>query len=91
MSPSNFAAVLPVAQGTITAGPVDYTTLPPGGVILRNNIAALNSIDWKIARNGNRPIQYPAVLGYSYGGIVEAVDEAVSRVKNGDYVFYAQS
>jgi NADPH:quinone reductase-like Zn-dependent oxidoreductase len=87
MSPNNFAAVLPVAQGTITVGPVDYPTLPPGGVILRNTVSAFNPVDWKIARNGNRPIQYPAVLGYSYGGVVEAVDEAVSRVKKGDYVF----
>lgn len=59
MSPNNFAAVLPVAQGTITVGPVDYPTLPPGGVILRNTVVALNPVDWKIARNGNRPIQYP--------------------------------
>ncbi|KAE9367331.1 putative alcohol dehydrogenase [Stipitochalara longipes BDJ] len=87
MSPNNFAAVLPVAQGTITVGPVDYPTLPPGGVILRNTVVAFNPVDWKIARNGNRPIEYPAVLGYSYGGVVEAVDEAVSRVKKGDYVF----
>jgi len=87
MSPSNFAAVLPVAQGTITVGPVDYPTLPPGGVILRNTVVAFNPVDWKIARGGNRPIQYPAVLGYSYGGIVEAVDEAVPGLKKGDYVF----
>jgi len=87
MSPNNFAAVLPVAQGTITVGPVDYPTLPPGGVILRNTVVAFNPVDWKIARGGNRPIEYPAILGYSYGGVVEAVDEAVSRVKKGDYVF----
>lgn len=87
MSPNNFAAVLPVAKGTITVGPVDYPTLPPGGVILRNTVAAFNPVEWKIARNGIRPIQYPAVLGYSYGGVVEAADEAVSRVKKGDYVF----
>jgi len=87
MSPNNFAAVLPVAKGTITVGPVVYPTLPNGGVILRNTVVAFNPVDWKIARNGNRPIQYPAVLGYSYGGVVEAVDEAVSRVKKRDHVF----
>lgn len=87
MSPNNFAAILPFKQGPITVGPVDYPTLQPNEVLIRNTIVAFNPIEYKIARSGYFPIQYPAVLGFSYGGVVEAVDEAVTRVKKGDFIF----
>jgi NADPH:quinone reductase-like Zn-dependent oxidoreductase len=87
MSPINFAAVLPAKQGTITVGPADYPTLSSGDVLIRNTVVAFNPVEYKIARSGYFPIQYPAVLGFSYGGVVEAVDEAVSRVKKGDFVY----
>jgi NADPH:quinone reductase-like Zn-dependent oxidoreductase len=87
MSPTNLAAVLPNKQGTITIGPTSYPTLQSGEVLLRNTVVAFNPVEYKIARSGYFPIQYPAVLGFSYGGVVEAVDEAVTRVKKGDFVF----
>jgi NADPH:quinone reductase-like Zn-dependent oxidoreductase len=87
MSPSNLAAVLPAKQGTITVGPVNYPTLQSGEVLLRNTVVAFNPVEYKIARTGYFPIQYPAILGFSYGGIVVAVDEAVTRVKKGDFVY----
>jgi NADPH:quinone reductase-like Zn-dependent oxidoreductase len=91
MSPTNLAAVLPVKQGTITVGPVDYPTLQSGEVLLRNTVVAFNPVEYKIIRSGYFPIQYPAVLGFSYGGVVEAVDEAVTRVKKGDFVYTQNS
>jgi NADPH:quinone reductase-like Zn-dependent oxidoreductase len=87
MSPTNLAAVLPAKQGTITVGPVDYPTLQSGEVLIRNTIVAFSPVEYKIARSGYFPVQYPAVLGFSYGGVVEAVDEIVTRVKKGDFVY----
>jgi len=76
-----------ITMTTIAVGPVDYPTLQSGEVLIRNTVVAFNPVEYKIARSGYFPIQYPAVLGFSYGGIVEAVDEAVTRVKKGDFVF----
>ena len=91
MSPTNLAAILPTKQGTITVGPVDYPTLQSGEVLIRNTVVAFNPVEYKIVRTGYFPIQYPAVLGFSYGGVVEAVDKTVTRVKKGDFVFTANS
>jgi NADPH:quinone reductase-like Zn-dependent oxidoreductase len=91
MSPNNLAAILPTKQGAITVGPVDYPTLQAGEVLIRNSVVAFNPVEYKIARSGYFPIQYPAVLGFSYGGVVEAVDEVVTRVKKGDFVYTQNS
>jgi NADPH:quinone reductase-like Zn-dependent oxidoreductase len=91
MSPANFAAILPTKQGTITVQATDYPTLQSNEVLIRNTVVAFSPVEWKIARSGYFPIQYPAVLGFSYGGVVEAVDEAVTRVKKGDIVYTQNS
>jgi NADPH2:quinone reductase len=57
----------------------------PGEVVLRNEAVGLNYFD-TYQRDGIYPIDLPAALGTESAGVVEAVGEAVDRVKPGDRV-----
>lgn len=63
----------------------------PGQLLVRNHAVALQPLDAKMLLAGYGPaasLQYPAVLGTSGAGIVEAVGEGVSGIEAGDRVVF---
>ena len=61
-----------------------------GEVLVRVAAAGLNPIDWKL-RSGYMkefmPLQFPAILGYDFAGVVREVGEGVTKFAVGDRVF----
>lgn len=60
----------------------------PGEIRIRHKACGLNFID-VYQRNGLYPLQLPHALGMEAAGIVEAVGEGVSHLKEGDRAAYA--
>jgi 2-desacetyl-2-hydroxyethyl bacteriochlorophyllide A dehydrogenase len=59
--------------------------LAPGDVRLRVARAGLCGTDYSIW-SGDRPVRYPRIMGHELLGVVDAVGEAVTRVRPGDRV-----
>ena len=58
-------------------------------VLVRLHAAGLNPVDYKLRRVGGfYPDRLPLILGCDGAGVVQAVGEAVTRVKVGDEVFF---
>jgi NADPH:quinone reductase-like Zn-dependent oxidoreductase len=83
---SNLAAIIPAAKAPIEIHSVEKYTPGPGEILVKNTSIAYNPLEWKIARLAFFPLPYPAILGFSFGGIVEATGENVDSVKIGDNV-----
>ena len=60
----------------------------PGEVRIRHHAVGLNFIDC-YQRSGLYPMQLPAALGMEAAGVVEAVGEGVTHLKEGDRAAYA--
>ncbi len=60
----------------------------PGEVRLRHHAVGLNFIDC-YQRSGLYPMQLPAALGMEAAGVVEAVGDGVTHLKEGDRAAYA--
>lgn len=61
-----------------------------GQVLIRVSAAGINPIDWKIrsgAMQAFMPLEFPAILGYDYSGIVRSVGKGVEDYAPGDKVF----
>lgn len=87
----NLAAVIPSAKVPLDVRKVD--SYKPGSreILVKNTAIAINPVEWKVAKLAIFPIQYPAILGSSFGGIVEAVGPGVTRFKVGDHVAVKKS
>mgnify|MGYP001627108044 CR=1 FL=1 len=69
------------------------TIAPPlaaaGQVLVRVHAAGINGLDWKLREGLVRqafPLQLPTVLGIELAGVVVAVGEGVTRLRQGDRV-----
>lgn len=61
----------------------------PGEVLVRVRAAAVNPVDTKVRRYGERyGLRPPIIPGYDVSGVVEAVGEGVDELVAGDAVFY---
>jgi NADPH:quinone reductase len=61
----------------------------PGEVLVRVHAAAVNPVDTKIRRYGERyGLEPPIIPGYDVSGVVEAVGGGVDDLVEGDAVFY---
>ena len=61
-----------------------------GQVLVRVTAAGLNPIDWKLRSGAMKdfmPLQFPAILGYDYSGVVHSVGKGVEGFAAGDKVF----
>jgi len=61
-----------------------------GEVLIRVHAAGVNPIDWKMrsgAAKDRFPVEFPAILGYDFAGIVQALGEDVTTFTVGDRVF----
>ncbi len=57
----------------------------PGEVVIRVSVAGLCGTDYRIW-SGDRPVNYPLIMGHEFVGVVSAVGEGVSHLKPGDKV-----
>jgi NADPH:quinone reductase-like Zn-dependent oxidoreductase len=83
---ANFAAIIPAAKAPLVVEEVEKYTPGPNEILVKNEAIAFNPIEWKIAQRAVYPIKYPAILGSSFAGTVEAVGSQVIRLKVGDKV-----
>src|SRR5580698_6691857 len=61
-----------------------------GQVLIRVTAAGVNPIDWKLrsgAMKAFMPLEFPAILGYDYSGVVHSVGKDVAGFAEGDKVF----
>ena len=88
---ANLAAVIPAAKAPLEVQEVEIYKPGPHELLIQNEVIAYNPIEYKIAKLAIFPIQYPAILGGSFGGTVEAVGSQVTSFKVGDKVAAAKS
>jgi len=86
----NLAAFLPATKAAFEVRPTEKYTPGSHELLIKNTVIAFNPIEWKIAKLGIYPIQFPAILGGSYGGVVEAIGPGVTDFKVGDKVAVAK-
>jgi NADPH:quinone reductase-like Zn-dependent oxidoreductase len=83
---ANQAAVLTAAKTPLQVQEVEKYTPGQHQLLIKNEAIAFNPFEAKIAKLAIIPIAYPVILGFSYGGTVEAVGPQVTRFKPGDRV-----
>ncbi len=66
---------------------VNLDALEPGQVRLRHTAIGLNYLDIYY-RSGAYPLPLPSGLGFEAAGVVEAVGDGVTHLKEGDRVAY---
>lgn len=68
---------------------IDTPQPGPGEVLIRNQAAGVNPIDWKTCSGGGASgfiEAFPFIPGWEFSGVVEALGEGVSAYKPGDAV-----
>ncbi|KAK5312650.1 hypothetical protein LTR93_011252 [Exophiala xenobiotica] len=83
---TNLAAVIPAPKASLEVQHVEAYKPGPHELLVKNQVIAFNPIEAKIARMALLPIQYPAILGWSFGGTVDAVGVGVTSFEVGDRV-----
>ncbi|KAH7314276.1 chaperonin 10-like protein [Rhexocercosporidium sp. MPI-PUGE-AT-0058] len=83
---SNLAAIVPSAKSLLVVQEVELYTPGPHELLIKSEVIAFNPIEYKIAKLAIFPLQYPAILGSSFGGTVEAVGSEVKNFNVGDKV-----
>ncbi|KAH7383417.1 alcohol dehydrogenase GroES-like domain-containing protein [Cadophora sp. MPI-SDFR-AT-0126] len=87
---SNFAAIIPAATTPLVVQEVEIYTPGPQELVIKNEVIAFNPIEYKIAKYAVFPLEYPAIIGSSFGGTVQSVGSGVTRFKVGDKVAAAR-
>jgi NADPH:quinone reductase-like Zn-dependent oxidoreductase len=87
---ANLAAIIPAVKAPLEVQEVETYKPGPHEILVKNEVIAFNPIEFKIAKLEIFPIQYPAILGSSFGGTVEAVGSQVTNFKVGDKVAAAK-
>jgi NADPH:quinone reductase-like Zn-dependent oxidoreductase len=87
---TNQAAFIPAAKAPLEVQDVEKYKPGPHEILIKNEVIALNPIDYKIARLAIFPMEYPAIIGSSFGGTVEAVGSGVKDFKVGDRIAAAK-
>ncbi|GJC87852.1 deshydrogenase mlcG [Colletotrichum liriopes] len=80
------AAVQSAPKAPLEVQDVETPQLGPHELLINNELIALVPIDAKLAKLAVFPIEYPAILGTSYGGTIAAVGSEVTNFKVGDKV-----
>src|ERR1700742_2393312 len=83
---SNLAAILPAARAPLEVRQVETYKPGPKEILLKNEVIALSPGDAQVAKFAIFPLEYPSIIGYSFGGTVEAVGSQITRFKAGDKV-----
>lgn len=74
-APQNFAAWIETPQAQLTVSPAPYPKCGSSELIIKNYVAAINPVDWKIQTTGGVGfnLQYPVILGEDVAGDVVEV------------------
>ncbi|PSN73346.1 alcohol dehydrogenase GroES-like domain-containing protein [Corynespora cassiicola Philippines] len=83
---SHLAAIIPGAKAALQVQEVETPQPGEQELLIKNELIGLVPIDAKIAKLGLLPVNYPTILGNSFGGTVVAVGSGVNRFKVGDRV-----
>jgi len=83
---ANLAAIIPAAKAPLEVHEVDTYTPGPHELLIKNEVIAFNPVEFKIAKLGSFPLQFPAILGSTFGGRVEAVGPQVTDFQVGERV-----
>ncbi|KAJ5108450.1 chaperonin 10-like protein [Penicillium angulare] len=86
----NKAAILKTPRALLEIEQIETWLPGVGEVVVRNEAIAFNPIEAKIQRLEMFDIEYPAVLGYTFGGTIESVGPGVDSFKSGDRVAVAR-
>ncbi|KAJ1546104.1 hypothetical protein HK096_005515 [Nowakowskiella sp. JEL0078] len=88
MSLSNKALVQPEKFAPQVIQFLQVPTAEENEVIVQVKAAALNPVDWKIAKYGFLVTEWPAVLGVSGSGVISSLGSKVSNRKIGERVLF---
>ncbi|CZR50893.1 uncharacterized protein PAC_00767 [Phialocephala subalpina] len=83
---ANLAAIIPAAKAPLEVHEVETYKPGPRELLIKNEVIAFNPVEFKIAKLDIFPLQYPAVLGSTFGGRVEAVGPQVTDFQVGERV-----
>ncbi|KAJ6190685.1 hypothetical protein N7519_000706 [Penicillium mononematosum] len=82
----HLAAIILDAKAPLEVQEVQTPKPGPGELLIKNELVGLQPIDAKIAKAAMFPLQYPVVLGTSFGGTVTAIGDDVAGFRVGDKV-----
>ncbi|KAL6721963.1 hypothetical protein ACLMJK_001068 [Lecanora helva] len=83
---TNLAAIIPAAKAPLEVHEIDKYTPGPRELLVRNEVIAFNPVEYKIAKLGVAPLEYPAILGSTFGGTIEALGSEVTNFQAGEKV-----
>lgn len=83
---TNLAAIIPAASAPLELCEVELYTPGPHELLVKNEVIAYNPVEFKIAKLGLVPVDYPAIIGSTFGGTIEAVGKQVIGYHIGDRV-----
>ena len=83
---ANLAATLKTAKAPLEVHEVDTYTPGPREILVKNEVIGLNAVESKIAKLGIMPLDYPAILGSTFAGTVQAVGSEVTHPRIGQRV-----
>ena len=83
---ANFAAIIPSAKATLEIQKADNYKPGPFELLVKNEVIAINPVEFKIAKFGIMPLQYPAIIGSTFSGTIEAVGSQVTAFHIGERV-----
>ncbi|KAF2647092.1 GroES-like protein [Lophiostoma macrostomum CBS 122681] len=83
---ANLAALLTAVNTPLEIQEVEKWTPDPTEILVKNEVIAFNPIEWKLAKLGIYPLHFPAILGSTIGGTIEAVGSEVKGYEVGDKV-----
>lgn len=83
---ANLAAFIPSEKTPLQIRQAEAYTPKANEILVKNTVIAFNPVESKIAKFAIFPLQYPAILGFSYGGTVEAIGSQIFDFKVGDKV-----
>ncbi|KAF4978168.1 hypothetical protein FZEAL_5413 [Fusarium zealandicum] len=84
-------AVIPAPKATLEVREIETPQPGPQELLVKNEVIALQPVDAKIAKLANLPMDYPAIIGYSYAGTVVKVGDQVTGFDVGDRVVSAKT
>ena len=83
---TNLAAYLPEAKAQISLDSAPSYTPGPGEILVRNESLSFNALEAHIQTKAVNPLNYPAIIGNSFGGTIVSVGPDVTSLAVGDKV-----
>ncbi|KAF7585459.1 hypothetical protein BBP40_010881 [Aspergillus hancockii] len=87
---SHLAAIIPAPKALLEVQKVETPKLGPGELLIKNELIGLLPVDAKLAKYAVFPLNYPTILGTSFGGTVADMAADVSGFNVGDKVTAAK-